>query len=615
MARFSYGLNLMNRQQEFIQAITSISNKVNSKAFAVAISEAHTLLKRYPNQPAVTHLLAIAYSGQGALDESIKAFQQTLELDQANHEIHNNLANAYKKCREYTLAERHYLCALNLKPNFFDALRNLGLLYFQMALFEKSKLSLLKALKIKPAAGIYTALGNCERELGHCEAAVAWYKKALSVDAIYINALHNLALTYKIFQRFAEAEPLYQRVIALQPENPTAHYNYANVLFELGHFRAAEQGYLRTLELDPDFLQAHETISDFYWMLDKKASFDTTYETCLPKAKKRPELLLSQLHKLVQAQHYEKAEQLLSQFNSSEESAEVSRLRANIYAGLQQYKEAAFTYERQLKRQFHCSLAVDFVKLLISQNDIAYAGTVLDECEKQSPLNQMVLALRGLQWKLEQDEKYHWLNNYTRFVKQYTLAAPEGYTSLAEFLEELKVYLLTLHAYTHSPLGQTLVNGTQSTGALFTKQNPLVFKLKSAISECLKCYLDALSTDNKHPFLRRKSNNFKYSGSWSIKLLPSGFHFNHAHSEGWISSACYIHLPTTLGTGQDNKQGYLKFGQSPFELGDVDQAELYIKPTAGSLVLFPSYFWHGTEPFSGTEDDYRLTTPFDVLPC
>ena len=42
------------------------------------------------------------------------------------------------------------------------------------------------------------------------------------------------------------------------------------------------------------------------------------------------------------------------------------------------------------------------------------------------------------------------------------------------------------------------------------------------------------------------------------------------------------------------------------------EAEHFIKPEPGLLVLFPSYMWHGTVPFSGEET--RLTMAFDIVP-
>jgi hypothetical protein len=38
----------------------------------------------------------------------------------------------------------------------------------------------------------------------------------------------------------------------------------------------------------------------------------------------------------------------------------------------------------------------------------------------------------------------------------------------------------------------------------------------------------------------------------------------------------------------------------------------YVQPHPGRLVLFPSYFWHGTVPIQGP--DARLTIAFDAVP-
>jgi hypothetical protein len=41
-------------------------------------------------------------------------------------------------------------------------------------------------------------------------------------------------------------------------------------------------------------------------------------------------------------------------------------------------------------------------------------------------------------------------------------------------------------------------------------------------------------------------------------------------------------------------------------------AQHTVRPEPGMLVLFPSYFWHGTVPF--TSGQPRLTVAFDVVP-
>jgi hypothetical protein len=73
----------------------------------------------------------------------------------------------------------------------------------------------------------------------------------------------------------------------------------------------------------------------------------------------------------------------------------------------------------------------------------------------------------------------------------------------------------------------------------------------------------------------------------------------------------YVALPDAV---QDEKeqQGWIKFGEPPFEIGLKHAIRRSVQPVPGRLVLFPSYMWHGTVPFHS--GDPRLTIAFDVVP-
>ncbi len=88
-------------------------------------------------------------------------------------------------------------------------------------------------------------------------------------------------------------------------------------------------------------------------------------------------------------------------------------------------------------------------------------------------------------------------------------------------------------------------------------------------------------------------------------------HTSHVHPRGWISSACYIQLPDSMTAGH-TAEGILSFGAPGMITTPVLDAELSVRPELGQLVLFPSYFWHGTLPFDS--DQPRLTVAFDVVP-
>jgi uncharacterized protein (TIGR02466 family) len=109
----------------------------------------------------------------------------------------------------------------------------------------------------------------------------------------------------------------------------------------------------------------------------------------------------------------------------------------------------------------------------------------------------------------------------------------------------------------------------------------------------------------------RNTGAYRFQGAWSVKLRPGGGrHVDHLHPEGWLSSALYIDLPEAVqGEG---KQGWIKFGQPGVPTEAKLGPEHYVKPEPGLLVLFPSYMWHGTMPFEGSEN--RLTIAFDLVP-
>jgi hypothetical protein len=96
-----------------------------------------------------------------------------------------------------------------------------------------------------------------------------------------------------------------------------------------------------------------------------------------------------------------------------------------------------------------------------------------------------------------------------------------------------------------------------------------------------------------------------------VRLRPNGFHADHVHPEGWLSSAFYVDLPQTMANAV-GREGWLMFGQPGVRTEPALGAEHFIEPEPGLLTLFPSYMWHGTVPFSG--DRPRLAVAVDILP-
>jgi hypothetical protein len=202
------------------------------------------------------------------------------------------------------------------------------------------------------------------------------------------------------------------------------------------------------------------------------------------------------------------------------------------------------------------------------------------------------------------------LNGYDNFIQVFDLEPPDGFPDMTSFNGELCSYLEKMHPPVREYLCQSLRGGTQTSGNLFGAGHALVDKLQVRIGEAVVRYVAALKPDPRHAFLSRKTSGIHFSGSWSSRLRDCGFHINHLHPGGWISSCYYVDLPDAV-RDEDGHQGWIKFGEPSFDVGlPVRRA---IQPAAGRLVLFPSFMWHGTVPFR--DSHARTTIAFDVVPA
>jgi len=212
---------------------------------------------------------------------------------------------------------------------------------------------------------------------------------------------------------------------------------------------------------------------------------------------------------------------------------------------------------------------------------------------------------------LGEDAAYGALADYDTLSKAIRVKPPEGYRDIEAFHAELAPYLLRKHLAKQPPTDQTLRGGTQTLGALFVDPHPLIQGLRQSLYDAVEGFVAALPEDKAHPFFGRRGKGLKFSGSWSVRLGCGGFHTNHIHPAGWISSAYYVNLPSGVSK-PDDRQGWFKMGETNPDTSPELPAERWVQPEEGKLVLFPSYFWHGTQAFE--EGNERLTVAFDVTP-
>ncbi len=584
-----------------------------------ALDRLETIQQHSPDNCDVVHLIALSYKALGDLELSKKHFLNCLKINQKQPEVHNNLANVLKSQGHFSEAEKHYLQALSLHPSYLQAQRNLAICYQAQANYPAAIAAFRKAIKLSQQdVSAISGMADCLRLMGDLTAAYQIYQQAIVIDPKNLNSWHNLGLNFHLQGQLGEAINCYRKAHDIAPNAPEVIESLALSLYESGEVTAAIELFTEALNTDPGNVHLHERFNSMLWETEFFDRFGDSYVTAIKRLADSSDVALSYAWMLYRAGKVQQAKSIvdINELYTSEH-ADVLSLRGQIDAELGDFDSAYPLLAMSLGQQFSKGVAQQMVKIDIVLARYSQAQSLLAKMFSDSPDCQLSWALQSLVWRLSDDARYQWLCDYRQFIQVYQLEVPPAYKSLDDFLTALRDELNPMHRNEREPLLQTLRNGTQTAARLLHAPSPVLQTLKDCLTSIVTRYIKSLPDDLNHPLLSRKSLQFEFSGSWSVKLSANGFHVNHVHPEGWISSSCYISIPSSMDLSDDldrSKQGHIKFGESPLQLADRERIELSLQPKPGMVVLFPSYFWHGTYPFDGGQEDYRLTTPFDVVP-
>jgi hypothetical protein len=182
---------------------------------------------------------------------------------------------------------------------------------------------------------------------------------------------------------------------------------------------------------------------------------------------------------------------------------------------------------------------------------------------------------------------------------------------MAEMGEALQRVLAARHRSPTLPVDESLRHGSRTTRSLLTDPDAVIQAILKAFEAPLADYCRALGTDAGHPVSARNVGGARLADAWSVQLGNRGYHVNHFHRAGWITSAYYVTTPDEV-KDVDRMPGWIRFGEPRFAVPGAN-AERFIQPVPGRLVLFPACMWHGTNAIDGPGP--RTTISFDAMPA
>ena len=402
-----------------------------------------------------------------------------------------------------------------------------------------------------------------------------------------------------------------RRALALVPKLLGAHAARGDILERLDRSEEAIALYRARLQDEPADLAVHAKLNTLLLRLGRDQEFLQSFDAAMAEFSRPARLLIAKGEFLLQANRLQEAEQCFAHA-LRQEPGNLDALvgQATALARLRQFDTAISRFEQaaQLAPR-SADIRNRLAAALLQARDGDGAAKVTAETLAFKPYDQQALALASLAQRLQHEGRDDTLAGYEPFVRVFDLEPPEGFSSMADFNAELDAYLDTFPRDRREHANQTLRDGTRAALRPFGAGHELAERLKPRLDEAIARYVAELKGSNDHPFTGRRAKSFVMAGSWSSRLTDGGYHLNHIHAGGWISSAYYVAVPTP--SEKDPLGGHLKLGEPPWDIGLA--ARRMIMPRPGRLVLFPSYLWHGTVPFHGSGS--RTTIAFDVLPA
>lgn len=568
------------------------------------------LLQAAPDQPDVLHNLGLLLRSRDPV-ESEALLRRAVSVAEQEPAFRNSLGALLFDQGRTDEARQQFEDAVSASGDYADARFNLALLQEQageprLALESLNALIAQHPRHTKSLVRI-SALLNA---LGDTTQSVQFAVGAAKADPRSFEALYQLAVSLAAAREYDSALRAIAAALELRRDDRSALMVRANILRDAARHDEALEAYGAIVARHPASAEAHVELNRLAWAQGRDDLYLRSFAQARESLGEHPELMTLEAAFHLRREQFGPATHLLQRARELAPSdAGVVGLLARSLAGQGRYEDSYPLFAEAVATQPGNLLhRLEFGMALLKAGLPIEAEQVLEQALALDPDDQLVLAtLTQAHRALGKPLREQWVD-YARYVRVFDLTPGEA-EAAANFHAELAAEIDAQHHGKRAPIDQTIRGGTQTQGALLDEPTPRIAQLRAAFEQAVASYIRELPDDPSHPLCRRKAEAFRFAGSWSCRLQHGGFHRNHVHPRGWISSVYYARLPDGL---EKPAEGWLKFGQSMVRAGEGDAPEYLIQPVVGRLVLFPSFYWHGTVPF--VEGGDRLTVAFDAVP-
>jgi uncharacterized protein (TIGR02466 family) len=539
------------------------------------------ILEGDPCQPDALNLSGVIAHQTGNQETAIRLIEQAISIDDANANYYNNLGEALRAFGRNQDAIGAYEQALRINPSDVAAYNNAGLAFQSLQRYDEARTAYERALALAPNdVEVWLNLGNLHRE----------------------------------FCRLEESADAFRKAIGIFPGLAAGHGSLGVTLYEAGDSDGAVAALLKAVELDPLYLEAHENLKKVRWFRGEHERIDESFRLACDRMGASAQAFQNLGAALIGSHDYAGAEAALLR------AVELQPDLGEAFDGLgraRRYQnrlgEALSAHERAIEcAPDNALFREEFGTTLIHAGEYRRAVDELRRGHALNPRRSSILAFLTIALNELEDPSVDELVDYDRFVRITRIDVPEGYDSLEAFNADLHEEIEKQFHNPYHPMDQTMRGGTQTPNNLFQNPTGLVSLLKEQITKTAKRFIDELESDPNHPFLRFINPDFVFTGVWSTIIAANGYDGSHIHNEGWMSGTYYVRVPELDEAQLHDRDGCIQFGEPPALYASERNAPVRtVTPEVGTVVLFPSYYWHGVRRFD--RNGVRHSVSYDLL--
>lgn len=457
-----------------------------------------------------------------------------------------------------------------------------------------------RALRVAPNdPRLWHIKGLMHRQMDERELAIPALRRASQIAPQEPLIAHGYART--LLEAGLPSVEAFARAMKLNPGKPDVVQGMIGALLAERRVGDAIDGLELALRRSPHWTEGHEMLARLRWTEGDTSGFTRSFDAAVAQFPQALDLWRAYIDGLLHAHQYERVIEVVQRGRAALGDNPLFDINEAVVHAELGHTEMADMLFGPYADYPAGPAQVRRVRHLIRSGRVEDAMAIIDRWVDQ-PEGFMFWPYASIAWRMAAPARWDWLEGDDRFFGVYDIA------DRLPPLDQLADKLRELHVFSGQPLEQSLRGGTQTDGNLFQRIDPIIVQLRKAVRTTVAEYAAQLPPiDPAHPLLSARRDTIGFAGAWSVRLQTHGYHANHMHPAGWISSALYIVLPPDVG---QNDAGILTIGEAKSPNFPIDLPPFRtVEPKPGRLALFPSYSWHGTRPFGEGE---RITVAFDV---